>query len=251
MQQGMDARAYEATLRATVFPTAGSVEQLAAFLLVARKYGLDPLTKEVYAFPTRAGGIQPIVSIDGWMNLANSHPQMNGMTFKDHVDDKGKISAITCRVFRKDRDHPVEVTEYMSECFRATEPWKQWPARMLRHKATIQAIRYAFGFSGIVDQDEAERTVEGTVTLVQEPQKAIAELNAVITGKPPEPAPAEIEPTPMAGDLLQDAPSFAFVADLINRKEFDVAQDLIQSVADDQQRAELDVMLRAAKKKAK
>jgi len=54
-----------------------------------------------------------------------------------------------------------------------------------------------------------------------------------------------------AGELLQGAPSFAFVADLINRKEFDVAQDLIQSVADDQQRAELDVMLRAAKKKAK
>jgi hypothetical protein len=28
---------------------------------------------------------------------------------------------------------------------------------MLRHKAAIQAIRYAFGFSGIVDPDEADR----------------------------------------------------------------------------------------------
>ena len=39
----------------------------------------------------------------------------------------------------------------------AAEPWKQWPRRMLRHKATIQAGRYAFGISGIVDPDEAER----------------------------------------------------------------------------------------------
>ena len=28
---------------------------------------------------------------------------------------------------------------------------------MLRHKAAIQSIRYAFGFSGIVDPDEADR----------------------------------------------------------------------------------------------
>ena len=49
----------------------------------------------------------------------------------------------------------------MNECRRNTDPWKQWPSRMLRHKATIQAARYAFGFSGIVDQDEAERIVGG------------------------------------------------------------------------------------------
>ena len=28
---------------------------------------------------------------------------------------------------------------------------------MLRHKATIQAARYAFGLSGIYDEDEAQR----------------------------------------------------------------------------------------------
>ena len=31
---------------------------------------------------------------------------------------------------------------------------------MLRHKAMIQAARLAFGFTGIYDQDEAERIVE-------------------------------------------------------------------------------------------
>src|SRR5690625_4254871 len=45
----------------------------------------------------------------------------------------------------------------MSECKGVSDPCKRWPNRMLRHKATIQAARYAFGLSGIIDPDEAER----------------------------------------------------------------------------------------------
>jgi phage recombination protein Bet len=154
---GMEAAAFEATLRGTVVPAGCTREQFAAFLLVAKEYRLNPITKEIYAFPVGGGGIQPIVSIDGWMNLINSHPQMNGLEFQDRFDDAGNLTAITARIWRKDRDKPIEVTEYMAECRRGTPTWKQWPGRMLRHKAAIQAARYAFGFSGIVDPDEAER----------------------------------------------------------------------------------------------
>lgn len=154
----MEPAAFEATLRATVVPANVTKEQFAAFLLVARKYNLDPVTRQIYAMPTQGGGIQPIVSIDGWMALINSHPQFDGMEFEDHPEN-GKITAITCRMFRKDRTHPTSVTEYMGECVRSTSTWKQWPARMLRHKAAIQAARYAFGFSGIMEPDEAERMV--------------------------------------------------------------------------------------------
>lgn len=155
---GMEPQAFEATLRATVVPGNCSREQFAAFLLVAKEYNLNPLTKEIYAFPGKGGGIQPIVSVDGWCNLANTHPKMNGVEFDDHIDDAGKLVSITARIWRKDRDKPIVVTEYMDECARGTEPWQKWPRRMLRHKAFIQCIRYAFGFSGIVDPDEAERT---------------------------------------------------------------------------------------------
>jgi phage recombination protein Bet len=154
---GREPAAFESTLRATVVPKDCSREQFAAFLLVAKEYELNPVLKEIYAFPTRGGGIQPIVSIDGWMNLINSHPAADGIEFDDHLNDKGELTAITARVWRKDRNHPVVVTEYMDECKRATEPWKQWPRRMLRHKAAIQGARYAFGFASIVDPDEAER----------------------------------------------------------------------------------------------
>ena len=59
-------------------------------------------------------------------------------------------------IYRKDRKFPVTVSESMAECFRATDPWKTHPARMLRHKAIIQAARIAFGFTGIYDPDEAD-----------------------------------------------------------------------------------------------
>jgi phage recombination protein Bet len=144
-------------VRATCGCDKATKEQFAAFLLVANEYGLNPVTKEIYAFPTRGGGIQPIVGIDGWMTMANSHAAYDGITFVDRLSDDGQLVAITAQVHRKDRSHPVEVTEYLAECRQGTDPWKKWPARMLRHKAAIQAIRYAFGFSGIVDPDEADR----------------------------------------------------------------------------------------------
>jgi len=156
----MEPASFAATVRATCMPANSSDEEFAAFLLVAHQHGLNPVTREIYAFPKKGGGIQPIVGIDGWMTLINSHPQSDGLEFQDHFDDKGKLSAITCKIYRKDRQRPTEVTEYMEECKRPTEPWQKWPARMLRHKAAIQCARYAFGFAGIIDPEEAERSPE-------------------------------------------------------------------------------------------
>lgn len=155
---GIEPGKFAATVKATCLPANVSDEEFAAFLMVAKEYDLNPILKEIFAFPKKGGGIQPIVSIDGWMNLINSHPKMDGMEFVDAMDKAGKLVSITCSIFRKDRSRPVVVTEYMAECHRPTEPWQKWPARMLRHKAAIQCARYAFGFAGIIDQDEAERS---------------------------------------------------------------------------------------------
>ena len=173
----MEPKVFADTVRATCMPPTASNEEFAAFLMVAKQYDLNPVTREIYAFPKKGGGIQPIVGIDGWMNLINSHPACNGMEFEDHFDDKGKLSAITCRIHRKDRAHPTMVTEYMDECRRPTEPWTKWPARMLRHKAAIQCARYAFGFAGIIDPEEAERSpdvITGEVMAPPPPAPAIA-----------------------------------------------------------------------------
>lgn len=131
-------------------------EELMVFMSIANEYRLNPLSKEIYAFNNR-GSIQPIVSIDGWLKIINGHKEFDGMEFEDHKDEKGNLDAITCRIYRKDRSRATEVTEYLGECQGSSEPWRKWPARMLRHKASIQAARYAFGLSGIIDPDEADR----------------------------------------------------------------------------------------------
>lgn len=146
------------TLKATAFKGDVSNEQLMALLIVADQYGLNPWTKEIYAFPDRQNGIVPVIGVDGWSRIINTHEQFDGMSFQQ--DDE----SCTCTIYRKDRSHPVEVTEWMSECKREVGPWKSHPKRMLRHKAMIQCARLAFGFVGVYDQDEAERIIERDIT---------------------------------------------------------------------------------------
>ena len=142
------------TLKATAFKGEVSDAQMTALLVVANQYGLNPWTREVYAFPDKNNGIVPVVGVDGWSRIINSHPQFDGIDFEQDAE------SCTCVIYRKDRKHPIKVTEWMSECKRGTGPWQSHPRRMLRHKAMIQCARLAFGYGGIYDQDEAERIVE-------------------------------------------------------------------------------------------
>lgn len=198
---GMEPDAFELTVRETCSPTGRDARPLtrpefAAFLLVAKEYGLNPLTKEIYAFPNKSGGIVPVVSVDGWINLINSHPQCDGWDFEEtHAD--GKLISITCKMYRKDRSRPVVITEYLDECWRDTGPWKM-KHRMLRHKALIQAGRYAFGFAGIYDEDEAERIVMRDVTPADAPINADPEKVTRATTRPGPPPSAAIEHKPVA-----------------------------------------------------
>ncbi|MCK5614622.1 recombinase RecT [Candidatus Pacearchaeota archaeon] len=175
-------------LMATVMPENGrkvTNEQFVSFVAVANNYDLDPLKKEIYAFPAKGGGIQPVVSIDGWLRIINTHPEFDGMQLQETFDDKGTIFSITCTIHKKGIQHPVIITEYLSECIRNTDPWKK-KIRMLRHKAAIQCGRYAFGLSGIVELDEAEAAIEKDIT-------------PTVTKRKPEPQ-LEVQPVAQAFD---------------------------------------------------
>lgn len=49
------------TLRQTAFKGDASDAQFIALLIVANQYGLNPWTKEIYAFPDKQNGIVPVV----------------------------------------------------------------------------------------------------------------------------------------------------------------------------------------------
>lgn len=175
------------TLKATAFKGQVSDAQMTALMVVANQYGLNPWTKEIYAFPDSKNGIVPVVGVDGWSRIINTNDQFDGMSFEQDED------SCTCIIYRKDRSHPISVTEYLSECKRGTQPWQSHPKRMLRHKAMIQCARLAFGYVGIYDQDEAERILEVNVTPNRKNGAEVAES-----------AKAQVVDSPARQNLLAD-----------------------------------------------
>ena len=174
---GMEAEAageLVGVLKATAFKGQVSDAQLSALLVVANQYGLNPWTKEIYAFPDKQNGIVPVVGVDGWARIINENPQFDGMEFRQSENmirmDGARNDApewMECVMYRKDRSKPIVIREYLDEVYRAPfkkdngyqvdGPWQTHTKRFLRHKTMIQCARLAFGFVGIYDEDEAER----------------------------------------------------------------------------------------------
>jgi phage recombination protein Bet len=164
------------TLKATAFKGEVTNAQMTALMVVANQYGLNPWTKEIYAFPDKNNGIVPVVGVDGWARIINDNPQFDGMEFAQSDEmvrmpgaNSDAPAWIECAMYRKDRTRPVIIREYLDEAYRepfkgkfgpVIGPWQTHPKRFLRHKAMIQCARMAFGYGGIYDQDEAERIVE-------------------------------------------------------------------------------------------
>jgi hypothetical protein len=75
----LDAAKVSDILKNTAFKVADSKtgqgatdEQMAALLVVADQFNLNPFVKEIYAFPDSNGkGIVPIVPIDGWTRICS------------------------------------------------------------------------------------------------------------------------------------------------------------------------------------
>ena len=175
-------------------------EQMMALCVVADQYGLNPWTKELYAFPDK-GGIVPVVGVDGWSRIVNQHEAFDGVEFSYGPPVEKRKNApewIECVIYRKDRAHPTKVREHLAECWRDTGPWQSHPARMLRHKAFMQCARIALGFVGIYDEDEAQRIIDGEAMRVGDaPSTAVDALNAKLR-----PAQQQDEP---AGGGIRDA----------------------------------------------
>jgi len=158
--------------------------EFAAFVVVANSYKLNPLTKEIYAFPDKKGnGIIPIVSTDGWNKLMTTHPEYKNHYYEYSEESITIETAKPCpewmeiHIVKKDGSE-IKVREYLDECFNGNKkdragkpyqgPWDTHTKRMLRHKTKIQGAREAFGFGGIYDHDEAERIIEAEATVIDD-----------------------------------------------------------------------------------
>lgn len=194
---GIEPEKMLATLKQTAFRQRGknggtppeiTNEQMMALMLVANEYNLNPWTKEIYAFP-QDGGIVAVVGVDGWLSMINRHPQLEWMELEIAPHEKGEMPEwFECRIKRKDRTKPTAVREYYEECKRNTDPWRDMPRRMLRHKAIKECGRVAFSFVGVVDPEEADVILNAIDITPPKTQKAPVEAPKQKLGALPAPA---------------------------------------------------------------
>lgn len=189
------------TLKSTVFKGATDEEML-ALVVTANTYQLNPLLKEMYAFPKKGGGIVPMVGVDGWLKIANRQDNYDGMSVEVFGDGKTPTHA-TCEIYLKNRTHPVKVTEYFEECRRNTDPWNQMPRRMIRNKVMIQAIRVAFGIGGIFDEDEAT-DIAGTRNVTPKPATITGIIDPFAKAEPAKKAEAKAKPEVVEAEPADD-----------------------------------------------
>lgn len=129
------------TLRNTVAPGLTEPEFM-LFAEMCRATGLNPATKEIWAIKAN-GRLQLMTGINGFLRIANSHAQFDGMEVSFDWDGKQLVSC-TVKVHRKDRKFPSVATAYWSEYSKKTPVWAQMPTVMLSKCAKSLAIREAF-----------------------------------------------------------------------------------------------------------
>lgn len=244
----VDSNKLMTTLKSTCFKGDVSNEQMMALLIVADQYGLNPFTKEIYAFPDK-GAIVPVVSVDGWSRIINENPLFNGIEFEyGPTCDNGKhhewIDAI---IHRKDRDVPTKIREFLSEVKKNSGPWNTHCNRMHRHKALIQCARVAFGFAGIFDPDEAANIVgerDITPRQAQRPSTKSASQIARFAAANQASKPAEIEAEVVEHEFLpadDGAPTLSSLLVLIETAstpdDWALIQDLSNSLSSEDQAA--------------
>lgn len=130
------------TIKRTVAVGVDDIE-LAMFLELCKSSGLNPFKREVWCI--KAGNrAQIMVGLNGYLKIANSHPQFDGMEIELNSTDKGELISATCKVHRKDRKYPSTGIAIMKEYKKSTPIWTQMPSVMLSKVAKCIAIREAF-----------------------------------------------------------------------------------------------------------
>lgn len=198
-RDGYDAKTI-ALIKNTVASGATDAE-LGLFLEVSARYQLDPFAKEIWCvkMPGKngsGGSMGIIVARDGFLKIANRHPDFLGMhsdtvcendeftkewdgdrVIVKHVagkpGERGKIVGAFAVVRRKDKTDSffyAALSEYRprSEAKLKYSPWGAQESAMIIKCAEAVALRKAFSVSGVMGEGEEDRVTErtGLVTAV-------------------------------------------------------------------------------------
>ena len=139
-----------------MFAKGCSNDEFAVLIELANRYQLDPFAKQIWAVKFNDRPAQIFAGRDGYLAIAHRSGQFNGMQSSIERDADGNIISATCRVWRKDMEHPFERTVYVDEYNTKKSVWAEKPATMIVKVAEAQALRLAFNVSGLYDSSELD-----------------------------------------------------------------------------------------------
>lgn len=122
-------------------------DELALFIGICKRTGLDPLQKQVY-FIKSAGRVMVQISVDGFRVIAQRSGDYAGQDEPVFAEDeKGEITKCKVTVYRwhGETRYPAGVgVAYWDEYSKPSQTWKQMPHTMISKVAECIALRKAF-----------------------------------------------------------------------------------------------------------
>lgn len=145
--------------------------EFAMFMELCKATKLNPFKREIWAIKTKSytnssgkqieGQLQLMTGFNGYLAIANAHPQYDGMECEISRKEDGSIEWAEARVFRKDRNRPSSVRVYFKEFYKAgyrdkPSQWDKQPSVMIQKVAKSHALREAFTqeLGGLYTQEE-------------------------------------------------------------------------------------------------
>jgi phage recombination protein Bet len=149
-----------------------------AFLLVAQKLGLDPVSREIIPQVREGQGgrqVAFIVSRDGYLKAAMRDPGFAGLqsmvvregdTFEIHPSEgkvvhrfgskRGEILGAWAIAYHKERPPVIFFADFKEyyEANKASPTWRTYPSAMIQKVAEVGALRRQFPLSGVVAAEE-------------------------------------------------------------------------------------------------
>lgn len=117
----------------------------AQFLAISKTFNLNPWKREVYAVAYGSGDkrkLSIIVGYEVYLRRAEEFPQYDG--YETEFAGEGANMCCTCKVYRKDRNHPTGATVFLREYTQGNQMWNTKPRVMLEKVAIATAMRRAF-----------------------------------------------------------------------------------------------------------
>jgi phage recombination protein Bet len=147
-----------AVLKNTVAKGLNNAE-FAMFIEFCKATGLNPFKREIWAIKSNGytnkrgeaveGRLMLTTGFNGFLAIANAHPEYNGMETMIARNEDGSIDYAETSVYRKDRKFPSTCRAYFKEFYKPgnfgkESQWDKQPTVMIAKCSKSHALREAF-----------------------------------------------------------------------------------------------------------